>query len=86
MYCFNYHVTHSILKLELTIAIMVQEDLGQPVNLDALQVKATPVAAMPPAGAKPREKKDKKQKKEKKAKGSKARHHSTCVWSHKIAH
>lgn len=60
--------------------------MGQPVNLDALRVKATPVAAMPPVGAKPREKKDKKQKKEKKAKGSKARHLHQHVVSQDIAH
>lgn len=75
-----------MLKQDLAIVTVVQEDLGQPVNLDALRVKATPVAAMPPVGAKPREKKDKKQKKEKKAKGSKARHHSPCMCSHKVAH
>lgn len=51
---------------------MVQEDLGQPVDLGALRVKATPAAAMPPVGARPKERKDKKQKKDKKAKGSKA--------------
>lgn len=46
--------------------------MGQPVNLDALRVKANPAAAMPPVGAKPKDKKDKKLKKDKKARGSKA--------------
>ncbi|KAL3138538.1 hypothetical protein ABBQ32_006316 [Trebouxia sp. C0010 RCD-2024] len=48
-----------------------QEDLGQLVSLDALRVKANPPAAMPPVGARPKERKDKKAKKEKKTKGSK---------------
>lgn len=48
-----------------------QEDLGQRVNLDALRVKANPPAALPPAGAKPKEKKDKKARKDKRTGGSK---------------
>lgn len=63
---------------------MVQEELGQSVNLDALRVKPTPAAAMPPVGARPKEKKDKKQKKDKKAKGSKASasmvNTPLCIW------
>lgn len=44
-----------------------------------MRVKANPPAALPPAGAKPKEKKDKKARKDKRTGGSKVRHMCTDV-------